>query len=78
MKRCAICRARGLWDSAWQPWGPHDDPRTAFALGNWWYRGFPMVRVCDACHDKIIGGEAVTFVHKGKTYRLDKQEVHVV
>lgn len=41
---------------AWQPFGPNETPdgSGAFTALGWHYRGFPVVPVCDACHDTII------------------------
>jgi len=75
MRKCRICKQhkQGLW--AWQPFGPAEFPRETFTVPGYYYRGFPVIPVCDECKEKIQAGETVQFDYKGTTYICIDDEV---
>ena len=52
MKKCSICHKNEV-EYAWQPFGP-DDKLSMFTLPGSHYRGFPVISVCQDCHDTIL------------------------
>lgn len=67
MPRCQVCKLgnEALW--AWQPFGPSDDWTAAFVTLGSHYRGFPVVKVCDACR-QMIKTQPIFFAYKKTTY----------
>lgn len=55
MRYCRTCHLHPASD-AWQPFGPNETPDEsgAFTALGWHYRGFPIIPVCNDCHDAII------------------------
>lgn len=49
--KCQCCKQEYAVD-AWQPFGPSETVDCFTGIGSH-YRGFPVIKVCDACHTKI-------------------------
>ena len=69
---------------AWQPFGPDSSPvGTMTALGSH-YRGFPVLKLCTACHDDIVNACTPTtprvlhFAYQGRSYWWDTLARHFV
>ena len=82
MRKCATCKATiATW--AWQPFGPGDDIQHTFAVIGAHYRGFPVIKICDACKkeiqipiDVIRGHQLVLhFTYKGTSYYVSNGQV---
>lgn len=74
--KCQLCGEKQSECWLWQPFGPHESPRDAFAYPGYHYRGFPALKVCDTCKGEIANGEPVYFTYKGTRYSLLGEEVH--
>lgn len=69
LAECEVCRAQGAaW--AWQPFGPDEDAKSAFSTLGSHYRGFPVVKVCDECKEKVQAGQTVSFTYKGQPQQI--------
>ena len=67
--KCRVCRSKEA-EWAWQPWGPGKENDT-FTLPGSHYRGFPIVKICTDCKERIQKGAAVTVIYKGNTMRVN-------
>ena len=74
MSKCQICKQEDAV-SAFQPFGPDEQPHTFMTALGWHYRGFPVIKVCGACHDWIVEGRPVDFMYKGKRYLYDNGNI---
>lgn len=80
MKRCQVCRDRRprpeqaeVAEWAWQPLGPGEKVAETFATLGSFYRGFPVINVCDSCKTRIQesvleDGDAVFFHYRKVSY----------
>lgn len=69
--RCQICEAEEItW--AWQPLGPDQDVKKAFVLLGSHTRGFPVVKVGDACKKSIQAGVETTYTYKHRQYTANQ------
>ena len=69
--KCAICGHLFGWMWSWQPFGPDDDIRKAFAFPGHHYRTFWVVKVCEGCKRDIQNGCTAKFESHGNTYAYD-------
>lgn len=67
--KCQICKHdEAIW--AWQPFGP--DERWSFTALGCHYRGFPVIKICDQCHDLIEDTTSFfEFDFQGQGYIID-------
>ena len=65
-------QAEAIW--AWQPFGPDENPTSCTTLGNH-YRGFPVIKICDMCHDDLLNNIGLVFTYKGTGYYIYNNEV---
>ncbi len=64
--KCQCCKnEEAIW--AWQPLGPDDNPASYTLLGGH-YRGFPVIKVGDACKTAFTSGDEVSFLYKKTRY----------
>jgi len=64
---CQCCRAESaIW--AWQPFGPSEGTLGSFTLLGSHYRGFPVVKIGQACKATLEHGEDLGFTYKGILY----------
>lgn len=69
---CRICKAKSDELNVCQPFGPDDKP--VFVLPGNHYRGFPTIRVCDACKERIEHGEEITITYKGQQAIINEKQ----
>jgi len=74
MRKCRVCKEREA-EWAWQPLGPAEAPRETFTTPGYFYRGFPVIPVCEICKEKVQAGETVQFDYKRTTYTCIDDEV---
>ncbi len=75
--KCQVC-ARNDVEWSWQPAGPGEDAR-CFTLPGSHYRGFPVVKVCDHCKQRIEYGKTLLhFMYKDQTYRYYDGQIEKV
>ena len=68
MARCQVCTERHEAAWAWQPFGPGGVD--CFVLPGSHYRGFPVIKVCDAVKERFQAGETVSVRYRGHLYTL--------
>ena len=71
--KCQICKThKSEW--SWQPFGPDESPLSFTTPGSH-YRGFTVVKICDACKQNLESGKPVEFIHKNEHYTYDGASV---
>lgn len=71
-RKCKVCDQMVDADEmkAWQPFGPDPRPRKVLMPPGCHYRGWPVIRVCFTCADKIRSGDNIQFSDSNYEYKL--------
>lgn len=68
MAKCQTCDGE-CWDFyAFQPFGPDQQPHKNMTEPGSHYRGFPVIKICPECHDRIRRGASAEFTYKKVRY----------
>ena len=73
--KCQSCReTKDEWPIGWQPFGP-DESSYMLTEPGYHYHGFPLIKICADCGEKVERHEVVRFIYKKHWYEVRDNKI---